>query len=541
MNEKTKNRDDIFDRMEDCLDNKLTQGNRTQACIPIMRSERRRPSLSVMKVIIVAWIGLEVLSSLGRLEYNTCKTLEETLLPTPANRRFHETIVCKPLFWIGTYTVNFAKLVFGSSFCYADQYSHINPRSYKMYGQKKIYGPSTLNVIDQDKRLVAVERNIPISRTALGRRKTRKAQNASMGIIPEMDVYVSNLIGKKDVINCLCWLCDNDEQKTDIHEKAMHALKNDMVNVLQMLVINAWIPPNQTRSIRPPLATIRPKWIDVKLLSSRRRLNRSGLVSRFGEPDKIEEGKFDRAFQDRPDVIWLIYDYVAFAIEKLEREKRRRSSAIGLRIYCQEYLDAHIIDWAISNAHNMKKPETMESHGEKACLNTGAKNLLRIHSVTYSPFGPRLPGEIIQFDPTSDAQELSKENFLYVSIHVIRAPGHKERPYLKIVDNQGNQVGKLYAWTDKTIFRRSRKIQSDSGIVAQLKKLASGEFFEDDYDMLLIFKGDYDISAEYSLVGCYVCQALPYQGLRPQPTTSKAKSIDTQSKTEAQSTKRSGR
>jgi len=137
---------------------------------------------------------------------------------------------------------------------------------------------------------------------------------------------VSKLIGRSSSFACLTWFCAQEDVSA-IQQKAQQFGRESGMGTLHNLVINACIPVSQATPMNPQRP---PKSLDIGIVS-RKRIRKQDLIKKLGEPQKVNTTRFNR--KGEPDISWLVYDYVAFAVDN------QANRVVKVSIYCLEYLN----------------------------------------------------------------------------------------------------------------------------------------------------------------------------------------------------------
>jgi hypothetical protein len=291
--------------------------------------------------------------------------------------------------------------------------------------------------------------------------------------------------------------------------------------------------------------------VDVKATGTYANLSKRDIVSRFGTPRApMTVGNFAGGMdRDEKNLKWVKYDYISFAFTggadagpstssgKTSRRAARIQEAedasmrlVGVRVLFPDYLLTYALGDgfarqsvatardpnAAPDASLAARPGASQDALDRFWAGSPAANpgderrgpgLVTVRSVIASRVGPRVGGPVSYFDPNTDVVELSEGSFLYVVLHIVRAPAQWDFLNLRLGDDRHTVYGlgdprpTVYAWTHAGLFHPQKKPQQEPPSDPLLFALVTGRLLETEHDVLVIFKGDFSKTTMWYLSG----------------------------------------
>ena len=214
-----------------------------------------------------------------------------------------------------------------------------------------------------------------------------------------------------------------------------------------------------------------------------------------GNIENVTTTAYPRPLPGRTEVEWHRFSYAEFAVVN---QRRRAPSLVGVRLNPERFFQAHlarsrgpIAEYPIASARS--------SDGESE---TVRPEVLGIHSVTQSnPFSSRLRLRKGKTDAlTTVVYTESEDNWLYVVVHVLDQEAWKLLGPLDVRTSNNTLAATLYAWMDVSgVPRWIHRSRSQS--VNPFLRVAVRTLLQEPSDVLLAFKGRYDLSKGFYLRG----------------------------------------
>jgi hypothetical protein len=197
-----------------------------------------------------------------------------------------------------------------------------------------------------------------------------------------------------------------------------------------------------------------------------------------------------RALPEQIEVEWHRFSYIECAVVS---QPRRVPFLVGVRLNTVKFFQAH----PLRSEGSVSADPSPTTRNDDSQSDATRPQILVIHSVTQTP----LSGERRSFSDRPGAIYMeSEDNWLYAVVHVFQPEAMQSLSSFEVRTSKGILAGTLYAamdvsgvprWKDR---RRAQQVNP-------FLRVAPPKLLRDRSDVLLAFKGNYDLPKDFYLCG----------------------------------------